>query len=57
MTNWLVIFRGVFFVFFLQRFLFYFLFYFQSFFYFIFLISPEKNSKTSKVNQQSVLNL
>ena len=30
-----------------------FCFYFQTFF----LVSPEKNSKTSKVNQQSVLNL
>ena len=32
---------------------------FQSCFFFrlFFLISPEKNSKTSKVNQQSVLNL
>ena len=27
------------------------------FFFFFFLISPEKNSKISKVNQQSVLNL
>ena len=30
---------------------------FQSFFSSFFLISPEKNSTTSKVNQQSVLNL